>query len=63
MPTDELIIRLFCKVDDHLGRVNKRSDAHLFASEIVTNRETQFIFELVINRGIRVSNCRRVLLK
>ena len=36
MPTDEIIIRLFCKVDDHLGHVNKRSDAHLYPSEIVT---------------------------
>jgi hypothetical protein len=36
MPTDEIIIRLFCMVDDQLGHVNKRSDAHLFASEIVT---------------------------
>jgi hypothetical protein len=36
MPTDEIIIRLFCMVDDQFGRVNKRSDAHLFASEIVT---------------------------
>jgi hypothetical protein len=35
MPTDEIIIRLFCMVDDHVGRVNKRSDAHLYASEIV----------------------------
>ncbi|MFL5654948.1 MAG: hypothetical protein ACJ8CB_12345 [Ktedonobacteraceae bacterium] len=36
MPTDEIIIRLFCMVDDQLGRVNKRSDAHLYPSEIVT---------------------------
>jgi hypothetical protein len=36
MPTDEIIIRLFCMVDDQLGHVNKRSYAHLFASEIVT---------------------------
>ena len=36
MPTDELIIRLFCMVDDQLGTVNKRSDAHLYPSEIVT---------------------------
>ena len=36
MPTDELIIRLFCMVDDELGNVNKRSDAHLYPSEIVT---------------------------
>ena len=36
MPTDEIIIRLFCMVDDELGHVNKRSDAHLYASEIVT---------------------------
>ena len=36
MPTDEIIIRLFCMVDDELGRVNKREDAYLYASEIVT---------------------------
>src|SRR5215216_2408903 len=36
MPTDEIIIRLFCMVDDQLGVVNKRSDAHLYVSEIVT---------------------------
>ena len=36
MPTDEIIIRLFCMVDDQLGNVNKRSDAHLYPSEIVT---------------------------
>jgi hypothetical protein len=36
MPTDEIIIRLFCMVDDELGAVNKRSDAHLYVSEIVT---------------------------
>jgi hypothetical protein len=34
MPTDEIII-LFCMVDDQLGHVNKRSDAHLYASEII----------------------------
>jgi hypothetical protein len=36
MPTDEIIIRLFCMVDDELGVVNKRSDAYLYRSEIVT---------------------------
>ena len=36
MPTDEIIIRLFCMVDDELGTVNKREDAHLYTSEIVT---------------------------
>ncbi len=36
MPTDEIIIRLFCMVDHELGLVNKRSDAHLYSSEIVT---------------------------
>jgi hypothetical protein len=36
MLTDEIIIRLFCMVDDQLGLVNKRSDAHLYVSEIVT---------------------------
>src|ERR671923_158 len=36
MLTDEIIIRLFCMVDNQLGAVNKRSDAHLYVSEIVT---------------------------
>ncbi len=36
MPTDEIIIRLFCMVDDQLRHVNKRSDAHLYGSEIIT---------------------------
>jgi hypothetical protein len=36
MPTDEIIIRLFCMVDDQLGHDNKRSDALLYPSEIVT---------------------------
>lgn len=36
MSTDEIIIRLFCMVDDRLGAVKKRSDAHLYDSEIVT---------------------------
>jgi hypothetical protein len=41
MPTDEIIIRLFCIVDDGLEHVNpgeltKRMDAHLYPSEIVT---------------------------
>jgi transposase len=36
MPTDEIIIRLFCMVDDALRDVNNRSDAHLHPSEVVT---------------------------
>src|SRR5215510_14986633 len=36
MPMDEIIIRLFCMVDDQLGVVIKRSDAHLYPSEIVS---------------------------
>lgn len=36
MPTEEVIIRLFCSADDELPIVNKRSDAHLYPSEIVT---------------------------
>ncbi len=36
MSTEDLIIRLFLIVDDKLGHVNKRSDAHLYPSEIVT---------------------------
>jgi hypothetical protein len=36
MPTDEIIIRLFYMVDNQIADVNKRSDAHLYSSEIVT---------------------------
>lgn len=36
MPTDEIIIRLFLIVDERLGNIKKRSDAKLYASEIVT---------------------------
>ena len=36
MSTEEIIIRLFCMVDDRLGEVKKRPDAHLHDSEIVT---------------------------
>jgi hypothetical protein len=36
MSTEEIIIRLFCMVDDRLGPVKKRSDARLHDSEIVT---------------------------
>src|SRR5690349_3655731 len=36
MPTDEIIIRLFCIVADTLEEDKKRSDAHLYPSEIVT---------------------------
>jgi hypothetical protein len=36
MSTEEIIIRLFCSVDDLIGPVKKRSDAHLYDSEIVT---------------------------
>ena len=36
MSTEEIIIRLFCSVDDIIGPVKKRSDAHLHDSEIVT---------------------------
>ena len=36
MPTDEIIIRLFYMVDNQITDVNKRSDAHLYPSEIVT---------------------------
>jgi hypothetical protein len=36
MATEEIIIRLFCIVDDRVGSVNKRSDAHLHDSEIIT---------------------------
>lgn len=36
MATEEIIIRLFCMVDDKLGVVKKRGDAKLHDSEIVT---------------------------
>jgi hypothetical protein len=36
MPTDDIIIHLFCMVDDALGNVNNRPDAHLHPSEVVT---------------------------
>jgi hypothetical protein len=36
MPTDELIIRLFCMVDDQLSDVKNRPDALLCPSEVVT---------------------------
>lgn len=36
MPTDELIIRLFCMVDDRLSDVKNRPDALLCPSEVVT---------------------------
>lgn len=32
MRTEEIIIRLFCMVDDKLAHVNKRSNAHLYRS-------------------------------
>ncbi len=36
MRTEEIITRLFCLVDDKLAHVNKRRNAHLYPSEIVT---------------------------
>jgi hypothetical protein len=36
MPTDEIIIRLFLIVDERFGNCKKRSDAHLYVSEIIT---------------------------
>ncbi len=36
MRTEEIIIRLFCMVDDKLAPVNKRKNANLYPSEIVT---------------------------
>ena len=36
MRTEEIIIRLFCMVDDKLAHVNKRKNAHLYPSEIIT---------------------------
>jgi len=36
MSTEEIILRLFCIVDDRIGFVKKRNDAHLHDSEIVT---------------------------
>jgi hypothetical protein len=36
MPTDEIILRLFCMVDDELRDVNKHPEAERYPSEIVT---------------------------
>src|SRR5437660_2028885 len=36
MRSEEIIIRLFCMVDDKLAHVNTRKNAHLYPSEIVT---------------------------
>jgi len=36
MRTEEIIIRLFCMVDDKLAHVNKRKNAHLYPSEMIT---------------------------
>ena len=36
MRTEEIILRLFCMVDDKLAHVNKRKNANLYPSEIVT---------------------------
>ena len=36
MPTDDIIIHLFCMVADDLRDVNNRPDAHLHPSEVVT---------------------------
>ncbi len=36
MPTDEILIRVLCMVDDTVHDVNNRPDAHLYPSEIVT---------------------------
>ena len=36
MRTEEIITRLFCIVDDKLHQVNKREDAQLHPSEIIT---------------------------
>src|SRR5690349_5568646 len=36
MRTEEIITRLFCMVDDKLCYVNKRKDAQLYPSEIIT---------------------------
>ena len=36
MTTEDFIISLFCLVDDRMGKVEKRSDAMLYPSELVT---------------------------
>ena len=36
MTTEDFIITLFCLVDDRMGNVEKRSDALLYPSELVT---------------------------
>jgi len=36
MTTEEIIIRIFCAVDDELGQVRKVAQAKLYPSEVVT---------------------------
>jgi hypothetical protein len=36
MTTEDFIIALFCLVDDRMGKMDKRSDAKLYPSELVT---------------------------
>lgn len=36
MTTEDIIIHLFCLVDDRMGKIEKRSDAKLYPSELVT---------------------------
>jgi len=57
MSTEEIIIRLFCSVDDLIGPVKKRSDAHLHDSEIVTIRSALFAERWALSRVLSLAKC------
>ena len=45
MTTEEIIIHIFCSVDDEMGKVEKVSQADLYPSEVVT---IGILFALVV---------------
>ena len=49
MPTDEIIIRIFCIVDDRMRDVKKHPLARLYPSEVVTMRVYGITHILTIN--------------
>ena len=57
MPTDEIIIRLFCMVDDQLGRVNKRSDAHFVPEGDCHNRAALSSERRTVSRLLPLVEC------
>ena len=51
MRTEEIIIRLFCMVDDKLAHVNKRSNAHLYPSNLLTFMYLYSIMHTKFHKG------------